>query len=111
LGNHVVSLAGESRDGVGEGCSARSDGKASDTAFKSGDALFKNVLRRVGEAAVDVARILQVKTVRGVLSVMENIGGGLVYRNRAAIGCGVCLFLANVELKSFEVELVLSSHV
>jgi hypothetical protein len=52
-----------------------------------------------------------VETVRGVLSVMENVGGGLVYRDCAGIGCGVCLFLANVELKGFEVELVLSSHV
>ncbi len=107
----MVTLAGESRDGVGEGCCARSDGETCDTAFESGDALFKDILSGVGETAVDVACILQVETVGCVLCVMENVGGGLVNRNRAGIGCGVCLFLANMELKSFEVELVLSSHV
>jgi hypothetical protein len=107
----MVTLAGKSSNGVSEGCCARSDCEACDTAFESGDALFKDILRRVGEAAVDVAGILQVETIRGVLCAMENVGGGLVNRNRAAVGCGVCLFLANVELKGFEVELVLSSHV
>ena len=111
LGNHMVTLAGESRDGVSEGCSTGSDGETGDTAFEGSDALFKNILRRVGEAAVDVAGILQVETVRSVLGAVENVRGGLVNRNRAGIGCGVCLFLANVELKSFEVELVLCSHV
>jgi hypothetical protein len=51
------------------------------------------------------------ETVGRVLSAVENVGGGLVYRDCAGIGCGVCLFLANVELKGFEMELVLSSHV
>jgi hypothetical protein len=90
--------------------STENAGEASDTAFEGSNALFKNVLRRVGETAVDVAGVLQVEAVRGVLSAVENVRGGLVNRNRAGIGCGVCLFLANVELKRFEVEFVLSCH-
>ena len=110
LGNHVVTLAGEGSNGISEGCRTGSDSEASDTAFESGDALFKNVLRGVGKTAVDVARILQVETIRGMLGAVENVGGGLVNRNRAGIGGGIGLFLANVELKRFEVEFVLCRH-
>ena len=111
LCNHVVTLASESRDGISKSCCARSDGEACDTTFESSDALFENVLRGVGEAAVNVACILQVETVRSVLGAVEHVRGGLVYRNCAGIGCRVCLFLTNVELKSFEMELVLSRHI
>ena len=110
LGHNVVTLAGESRDGVGKGCCARCNGEACDTAFESGDTLFKDILCGVGEAAVNVAGILQVETVGSMLCAMEHVRGGLVDRNRTGIGCGVCGFLANVELKSFKVELVLCSH-
>ena len=110
LSHNVVTLAGESRDGVGKGCCARCNGEACDTAFESGDALLENILRGVGESAVDVAGVLQVETVRSVLSAVEHVRGGLVNRNGARIGCRVCLFLANMELKSFKVELVLCSH-
>ena len=110
LSHNMVTLAGESRDGVSEGCGTRSDGETGDTAFEGSDALFENVLRGVGEAAVDVAGILQVEAVRSVLGAVENVRGGLVNRYRARIGCGVRLFLANVELKRFEVELVLCRH-
>jgi hypothetical protein len=111
LCDHVVTLASESRDGISKSCCTRSDCETCDTAFESSDALFKNVLRGVGEAAVDVASILQVKTVRSVLSAVEHVRSGLIYRNCAGIGCRVCLFLTNVELKSFEMELILSRHI
>ena len=111
LSDHVVALAGESRDGVGKSCCTRSDCEACDTAFESCDALFKNVLRGVGEATVNVACILQVETVRSVLGAVEHVRSGLIYRNCAGIGCRVCLFLTNVELKSFEMELILSRHI
>jgi sporulation-control protein spo0M len=107
----VVTLASESRDGISKSCCTGSDCETCDTAFESSDALFKNVLRGIGEAAVNVACILQMETVRSVLSAVEHVRGGLVYRNCAGIGCRVCLFLTNVELKSFEMELILSRHI
>ena len=110
LRHHMVTLAGESRDGIGKGCCTGCDCEGRDTAFEGGNAFFKDILRRVGETAINIACIFQMEAVRGVLSAVENVRGGLVNRNRAGIGCGVCLFLANVELKSFEVELVLSCH-
>ena len=111
LCDHVVTLASESRDGISKSCCTGSDCETCDTAFESGDALFKNVLRGIGEAAVNVACILQMETVRSVLSAVEHVRGGLVYRNCAGIGCRVSSLLTNVELKSFEMELILSRHI
>jgi hypothetical protein len=103
-------MAGESGDGIGKGCRTGCDCKGRDTAFEGGYAFFKNILRRVGETAINIAGIFQMETVRSVLSAVENVRGGLVYRNRAGIGGGIGLFLANVELKRFEVEFVLCCH-
>ena len=110
LGNHMVPAAGESRDGVGDGSSARSDCESGCTAFQGGNALFQDALGRVGDTAVDVTASLQNEAVGGVLGIVEHVRSGLVNRNRAGIGCGVCGFLANVELKSLKVELVLCRH-
>ena len=45
-----------------------------------------------------------------MLGAVENVGGGLVDRNSAGIGGGVCLFLAHMELEGFKVKLVLCRH-
>ena len=110
LDNHVVSAAGKSRDGVSDGCGTRSNRESGNAAFEGSDTFFENALSRIGDAAVDVTTGLQGKAVCGVLGIVENVRGGLVNRNRAGIGCGVCLFLANMELKSFKMELVLCRH-
>ena len=110
LGHHMVAFAGEGRNGVGKGCRTGCDGKACDASFQGGDALFKNILGGVGKAAVDVARVLQVETVGGVLGAVEHVRGGLVDRNGAGIGGRVCLFLAHMELEGFKVKLVLCRH-
>ena len=110
LDNHVVSAAGKSRDGVSDGSGTRSDGESGNAAFEGSDTFFENALSRIGDAAVDVTTGLQGKAVCSILGIVENVRGGLVNRNRAGIGCGVCLFLANMELKSFKMELVLCRH-
>ena len=110
LGHHMVSLAGKSRDGVSDGCSTRSYSQSGNATFESGNAFFENALGAVGDASIDVTGILQGKTVSGMLCVMEHVRSGLVNRHRAGIGCGVCVFLANVELKSFKMEFVLCCH-
>ena len=110
LDNHVISTAGKSRDGVSDGCSTRSYSQSGNAAFESGNAFFEHALRCVRDTAINVTGILQGKTVSGMLCVMEHVRRGLVNRNGTRIGCGVCLFLANVELKSFKMELVLCCH-
>lgn len=110
LDNHVVSAAGKSRDGVSDGCGTGSDGESGNATFEGSDTFFENALGRIGDAAVDVTGVLQGETVSGMLSAMEHVGSGLVDGNCARIGCGICMFLANVNLESFKMELVLCRH-
>lgn len=110
LCNHVVTLAGESRDGVGNGSCTGSDGESGNTTFEGSDTFFEHTLRRVVDTAIDVTGVLQGETVSGMLSAMEHVGSGLVDGNCARIGCGICMFLANVNLESFKMELVLCCH-
>ena len=106
----VVSAAGKSRDGVSDGCGTGSDGESGNATFEGSDTFFENALGRIGDAAVDVTGVLQGETVSGMLSAMEHVGSGLVDGNCARIGCGICMFLANVNLESFKMELVLCRH-
>ena len=106
----MVSAAGESRDGVGNGSCTGSDGESGNTTFEGRDTFFEHTLRRVVDTAIDVTGVLQGETVSGMLSAMEHVGSGLVDGNCARIGCGICMFLANVNLESFKMELVLCRH-
>lgn len=110
LGNHVITLASESRDGISNSSGARSNSQSGNATFEGGDTFFEHTLSGVVDTAINVTRILQGKTVGSMLRVMEHVRRGLVNRNGARIGCGVCLFLANVNLKSFKVEFVLCRH-
>lgn len=110
LDNHVVSAAGKSRDGVSDGSGTRSNRESGNAAFEGSDTFFENALSRIGDAAIDVTGVLQGETVSGMLSAMEHVGSGLVDGNCARIGCGICMFLANVNLESFKMELVLCRH-
>ena len=80
------------------------DGQRAHAAFQRGDALLQDVLGGVRQAAVNVAGIRQAETRGGVRAVMEDIGGSLINRNRASIGCGIGVLLTHVELKGFKVE-------
>ena len=110
LGNHVIALASESRDGVGNGSCTRSDSESGDASFEGSDTFFEHTLSGVIDTAINVTASLQNEAVGGVLGIVEHVRGGLVNRNCAGIGCGVCGFLANVELKSLEMKLVLCRH-
>ena len=110
LGHHMVALAGKCRNRIGNGCGAGCHGESGNATFERGNTFFEYALGAVGDASIDVTACLQYKTVSSVLGVVENVGRGLVNRNRAGIGCGVCVFLANVELKSFKMEFVLCCH-
>ena len=76
--------------------------KRRNAALQRRNALFQHILRGVGQAAVDVARIGQTETVSGVLAVAEHIGSGLVDGHGAGIGCGIGLLLANVKLQGLK---------
>ena len=102
LCHDVVTGLCQRLDGVGDGGSAGSGGQSSHAALQSSDALLEHILRGIGQAAVDVARIGQTETVSGVLAVAEHIGSGLVDGHGAGIGCGIGLLLANVKLQGLK---------
>ena len=110
LDNHVVSAAGEGGNGVRNGCGTRSDSESGNATFEGGDTFFENTLSGVVDTAINVTTGLQGKTVCSVLRVVENVRGGLVNRNCARIACRICMFLANVNLESFKMELILCRH-
>ena len=102
LGNDVVPSLCQRLDGVGDGCGTGSGCQSGHAAFQRGDALLEDVLRGVGQAAVDVARVSQTEAVCGVLAVAEDVGSGLINGHCAGIGGGVGLLLTDVELKGLE---------
>ena len=100
----MVACTGDVQDCVGDGSGAGGHGQRAHAAFQRGDALLQDVLGGVRQAAVNVAGIRQAEPRGSVRAVMEDIGGCLVNRNRAGVGCGIGVLLTHVELKSFEVE-------
>ena len=108
LGDDVAAVLGQSLDGVVDGSCAGGHCQRGDTALERGNALLKDILGGVGQAAIDVAGILEAKTVCGVLGVMENIGSGLVDGHRTGIGDGIGLLLADVQLKGLKMQFTLA---
>ena len=101
-GHNVLSRLGQRLNGVGDCRGAGGYRQGSAAAFQGRDALFKHALGGIGQPAVDVAGVPQAETVCRMLGVMENIGSGGVNRNRAGIGGGISLLLADVQLFGFK---------
>ena len=102
LADDVVSLLGERFDRI---CNCRRAGGNRErryAALERRNALFKDVLRGVGESAIDVAGVAQRETVCRVLGIVEDVRSGGVNRNGAGIGGGVRLFLTDVKLQGFK---------
>ena len=93
---------------VVDGSGAGGNGQRGNAALQSRDALFKNILGGVGQAAVDVALGPQGKAVSGILGIGEHIGGGLVDGHRTGIGDGIGLLLADVQLKGLKMQFTLA---
>ena len=108
LGDDVAAVLGQGLDGVVDGSCAGGHSQRRNTALERGNALLKDILGGVGQAAIDVAGVLQAKAVCGVLGVMENVGSGLVDGHRTGIGDGIGLLLADMQLKGLKVQFTLA---
>ena len=95
---NVVALMCQRLKRVGQSRCAGSNCQCGRTALQCCDTLFKDVLRRVGQTAVNVAGISQTEAGSCVVAVVEHIRSGLINRHGTCIGCRVSLFLANVQL-------------
>ena len=104
----MPAVLGQCLKGVVDGSGAGGNGQRGNAALQSRDALFKNILGGVGQAAVDVALGPQGKAVSGILGIGEHIGGGLVDGHRTGIGDGIGLLLADVQLKGLKMQFTLA---
>jgi hypothetical protein len=74
----LVAAAGERQNCERLGGLARGEREPGRAAFERGDPLLEDICRRVHDARVDVAELLQGEEARGVVSVVEDVGRGLV---------------------------------
>ena len=88
----------------------RCDSNGSDAAFECGDALGEDILRRVRQAAVDVAGILERKAVSGMLRIVEHEGRRLINRYGTRIRGRISLLLTNMQPQRFKLILSLFTH-
>ena len=94
----VAAVCGERFDHIGDRRRAGGYREGRDAALQGCDALFQHLLRGVGQAAVDVARVPQAEAVGGVLGIVEHIGRGGVNRHGPGVGGGIGLLLADMKL-------------
>ena len=105
-GDDVVARLREVEEGVGDRRRTGGYAERCGAAFERRDAFFKNLDRRVRQAAVDVAGVGKAEARGGVRGILKHIGGRLVDRHGARAGGGVRLFLTGVELDGFKSEVV-----
>ena len=86
----MVSCSEHILQGIGDGCGSGSDCQTCNATFEGSHSVLKHTLSGVRQASIDIAGIAQSKAVCGVLGVMKNIAGGLIYGNCTRICCGVC---------------------
>ena len=98
LCDDVPTIGSQRLYGIGHRRSAGGQSQCSASAFQCSQPFFQHVLRGIGQAAVDIARIPQPKPVCRMLTVMEYIRRGLINRDSPGIGCRIGLFLSNVQL-------------
>ena len=100
-GDHVVAGDGQGEDRQGGRGLAGGDEEAADASLEGRDARCDAVGRRVGEARVDGAQLLQGEAARGLRGVFEGVGGGLVDGQRGGAGGGIDV-VSGVNLLGFE---------
>ena len=100
-GDHVVAGDGQGEDRQGGRGLAGGYEEAADAALEGRDACGDAVGRRVGQARVDGAQLLQGEAVRSLRGVFKGVGGGLVNGQRGGTG-GRVNVVSGVNLLGFE---------
>ena len=110
FGHDVVASFGQILQGIGNGCCAAGRGQGSNAAFKRSHPLFKGVLRGIGQAAVYVAGIAEVKASLSVRTVVKNKGCCLIDRYGARACSRIRLFLPCMNLQGFKTWFLFFAH-
>ena len=80
-GNDFITGSCNIQNGIRNCCCAACYGKACCAAFKGSQSLFQYILRRIGQAAVNVTRLAECEAVFCFLCILEYIGCRLIDRN------------------------------
>ena len=110
FGHNVVARFGQILQGIGDRCSAAGRGQGRNAALKCCHALFKGVLRGIGQAAVYVAGIAEVKASLSVRTVVKNKGCCLIDRYCARPCSRIRLFLPCMNLQGFKTWFLFFAH-
>ena len=103
----MVASLGQRLNGIGDGGGTRSGSQSRHATLQCCEALFQHILRRVGQAAINITGIRQPEAGRRMGAVAEDIGSGLVNRYCTGIRSGIGLFLTNVKLQGFKLIIVI----
>ena len=107
--DNLVASAGDVRDGEEDRRRAGGERLRSRAALERRDALGEDVVRRVHEASVDVAKLPETEEVGPVLGVAEVVGRRPVDRNGACVSRGVAEGrLSCVDCQRFNVEFLVA---
>ena len=96
FGNDMSAVRSESLNRIGDGRRSRGQCQRSTASLECRQPLLQDLLCRIGQPPVDIARVSQSETVRRVLAVVKYIGGGLIDGYRSCVRNRICLFLSNV---------------
>ncbi len=99
-GDDVVAVLTEGVEGQKLGGLPAGGGDGRDAAFERGHPPLEDVVRRVHDAAVDVAELFEGEEVGPVLRIVEGVGGGRVDGHGPGVGGRVRL-LSRMELAGF----------
>ena len=98
LRDDVAAVGRERLDRVGDRRRAGGHGQRHAPALKGRHPLLQDILRGIGQAAVNISGIRETEAVRRVLTVVENVRGRLVNGHRTGIRGRIRLLLADVKL-------------
>ena len=100
--NDMVAAACDIANGIVNCCGTGCGCQCSCTVFQCGDTLFKNVVGRVHQTGVDVARFCQTETASCLCGILEHIRSGRIDRHCSCISGRVRLFLTDMYLFGFK---------
>ena len=102
---NVISLLCKILNCISNCCGTGSNCQSCCTALQCCDSLFKHILCRVGQTAIDITCICQSETSCCMITVAEYVGRCLVDWNCSCISNRIRLFLSYMKLKCFEFKL------
>ena len=102
LGDDVFAFLGERFDGVSNRRRSGGNCQRGHAAFERSDSLLQDILRGVGQPAVNVARVGKPEPGCRMGGVVKYIRRRLVDGDSACVCCRIRLFLTDMKLKSFK---------